>query len=375
MSLVARPDRSAARASQSAVSSLKAIFSILMGLSVTNTLVILIREDGDPSVTALAGVDPLHAISAAALLFTIARFYLGNVRHIDDFYVAAMVDGKPLDPRMNAAPRFVVDFAVLLVEALMFSLASFYITREVNFIELLMALLAIDILWTVATRGVAPHSGLWFSNNLVHLFAIAVCFGFHLEYEESLLPFYFAVALLVTNGIVDFAWNRDFYFADRLPEKAIFLSAPFSQLLTKDGLPAEFRERLDAVIDHLEAEGWSVDNAHKRERWGTSLDSPYTAMIADLEGIDDAGTVVAILGSPPSPGVQLEIGFALARNKKLVLIADIDDPMPYLIRGVVERESVVLIRLSDSHRGNYELGEAISGALERLKAGDGTFAR
>jgi nucleoside 2-deoxyribosyltransferase len=375
MPSVARSDKSAARASQSAISSLKAIFSILMGLSVTNTLVILIREDGNPSVGALASIDPLHAMFAAVLLFSIARFYLGNVRHIDDFYVAAMVDGKPLDPHMNAAPRFVVDFAVLLIEALMFSLASFYIAREVNFIEILMALLAIDILWTVATRGVAPHSGLWFSNNLVHLFAIAVCFGFHLKYEVSLLPFYFAIGLLFTNGIIDFACNRAFYFADRLPEKAIFLSAPFSQLLTKDGLPAETRERLVAVIDHLEAEGWSVDNAHKRERWGTSLDSPYRAMTADLKGIDDAGIVVAILGSPPSPGVQLEIGFALARKKKLVLIADTDDPMPYLIRGVVERASVILIRSTDSHQGNYELGEAISDALKRLKAGVGTFAQ
>lgn len=365
---VARHEMHAAQVSQSAVSSLKAIFSVLMGLSVTNTLIILIRDNGDPAVKALADIDPLNAVFATVLLFTIARFYLGNVRHVDDFYVAATVDGKPLDPHMNSAPRFVVDFAVLLVEALMFSLASFYIAREVNFIEILMALLAVDILWTVATRGVAPHSGFWFSNNLVHLFAIAVCFGFHLKYEESLLPFYFAIGLLLTNGMVDFAWNRSFYFADRQHEKTIFFSAPFSQLLTENGLPFEIRERLDAVIDHLEADGWSVDNAHKREQWGTRLDSPYTAVTADLEGIEDAGIVVAILGSPASPGVQLEIGFALARNKKLVLIADSDDPMPYLIRGVVERESVVLVRQSDSRQGNYELGEAISDALRRLKA-------
>jgi hypothetical protein len=353
--------------SQSAVSSLKAIFSILMGLSVTNTLVVLIRHNGDPPVEALAELDPMHAVFAAVLLFTIARFYLGNVRHVDDFYVAATVDGRPLDPRMNAAPRFVLDFAVLLVEALMFSLASFYIVHPANFIEIVMALLAVDILWTVAARGVAPHSGFWFSNNLVHLLAIAVCFGFHLRYEESLLPFYFAIGLLLTNGVVDFAWNRSFYFADRRYEKTIFLSAPFTQLLTNSGLPIEVRERLDAVIDHLEAKGWSVDNAHRRERWGASLDSPYTAVTADLKGIEDAGVLIAILGSPPSPGVQLEIGFALANNKKLILVADTEDPMPYLIRGVVERESVVLVQKSHAHQGNHELSEAISDALRRLR--------
>lgn len=339
-----------------------------MGLSVTNTLVVLIRGGDDPSVEALAGIDPLHAVFAAVLLFTIARFYLGNVRHIDDFYVAAKVDGKPLPPRLNTASRFVSDFAVLLIEALMFSLASFYIVHPVNFIEILMALLAIDIIWTVAARGVAPHKGFWFNNNLVHLFAIAICFGFHLKYEGSLVPFYFAIGLLLTNGIIDFAGNRAFYFADRRHERAIFLSAPFSQLLVDGGLGVEVRERLNAVIDHLEAKGWSVGNAHKREGWGARLDSPHTAVRADLQGIEDSGVLVAILGSPPSPGVQLEIGFALARNKKLVIIAESDDPMPYLIRGVVEQESVVLIRQTNDRQDNYELGEAITEALNRLKA-------
>lgn len=352
--------------SQSAVSSLKTIFSVLMGLSVTNTLVVLIRGS-DRSVASFAEIEPLHAALAAALLFTIARFYLGNVRHIDDFYVTAAVDGKPLELRMNSASQFVLDFSVLLVEALLFGLASFYLVHPTNFVEIFMALLIVDILWTTTTRGVAPHSGLWLHNNLGHLVLIAACFGFHLKYEESQLPFYFAVGFLFTNGLVDFARNRSFYFADRTLEKTVFLSAPFTQLLTGDGLPPVIRERLDAIIDHLEAEKWFVGNAHKREEWGRRLDSPYTAVNADLKEIDGAGVMVAILGSPPSPGVQLEIGFALARHKKLVVIADVDDPMPYLIRGVIERESVVLIRQPDG-QDNYELCQAISAALAQLTA-------
>jgi hypothetical protein len=354
-----------ARVSQSSVSSLKAIFSILMGLSVTNTLVVLIHEGGI-GIASLAGINDLHGVFAAVLLFTIARFYLGNIRHIDDVYVAESVDGKPLDPRVNSASRFVRDFTVLLLEALLFSLASFYVVHRANFIEILMVLLVVDILWTVSTRGVAPHSGFWFDNNLVHLVAIAVCFGFHLKYPPSQIPFYFAIGLLLTNGLLDFAWNRDFYFADRVSNKAVFLSGPFTQLLRGNELPVEFRERLTAVIDHLEAKGWSVDNAHRRERWGARLDSPYTAANADLDGIEKAGVLVAFLGTPPSPGVQLEIGFALARNKKIVLIADEDDQMPYLIRGMVERDSVVLIRQPVSSGNHQDIGERISAGLERL---------
>lgn len=364
MSRSLTPRLTQARVSQSAVSSLKAIFSILMGLSVTNTLVVLIHE-GRTGVTALAGIDRLHEVFAAVLLFTIARFYLGNVRHVDDFYVAGAVDGRPLDPGANAASRFVADFVVLLLEALMFGLASFYVVHPTNFIEIMLALLLVDILWTVSTRGVAPHSGSWFNNNLVHFCAIAICFGFHIKYEQSQIPFYFAVGLLFTNGVLDFFGNRDFYFADRRHEGTVFLSAPFTQLLTDGGLPVAFRERLVALLDHLEAERWTVGNAHRRENWGDSLDSPYRAVTADLADIEKAEVVVAILGQPASPGVQLEIGFALARNKKLILITDHGDPMPYLIRGIVERESVALIQVQ-AEEGTYKLGEAISAALRRL---------
>jgi hypothetical protein len=353
------------RVSQSAVSSLKAIFSILMGLSVTNTLVVLIHRDGNGGIASLADVDRLHAAFAAVLLFTIARFYLGNVRHVDDFYVSGTVDGRTLDPRVNSDSRFIVDFTVLLIEALMFSLASFYVVHPTNFVEIAVALLAVDILWTVTTRGVAPHSGFWFSNNLIHMIGIAVCFGFHLEYDQSLVPFYFAIGLLLTNGILDFAGNRSFYFSDRRQEKAVFLSAPFTQLLTENGLPAAMRERLSTLIDHLEAEGWAVGSAHRRENWGKDLDSPYFALGADLQAIDDAGVVIAILGAPPSPGVQMEIGFALARQKKLILIGGTDNTMPYLVRGVIEQKSVMFIHEADSV-SDYQLGQEISAALDKL---------
>lgn len=355
--------------SPSAVTSLKAIFSILMGLSVTNTLVVLIRQSGKSPITTLAEINPLHAVFAAVLLFTIARFFLGNLRHVDDFYVNSAVDSVPLDSHVNSASRFALDFSVLLIEALTFSLASFYIVHPTNFIEIVMILLVVDILWTTSARGVAPHSWFWFNNNLFHLVVIAVCFGFHLKYDLSQVPFYFAIGLLLANGMIDMVGNRSFYFADRGHKKTIFLSAPFTQLLMEDGLPTEIQERLDFVIDHLEGKGWLVDNAHKRERWGTRLDSPFTAVGADLEGIDKAQILIAILGSPPSPGVQLEIGFALARKKKLIVVADVDDPMPYLIRGVVERESVVLIRHAVLQGAAYnEFGDELTDAVRRLTA-------
>jgi hypothetical protein len=357
--------------SQSAVASLKAIFSVLMGLSVTNTLVVLIRGAPGSPITPLSDLTPQPSIFAAVLLFTIVRFYLGNVRHVDDFYVLGTVEGQPLDPKMRAAGRFVWDFAVLLVQALFFGVASFYIGRGAPFTLIMMMLLFVDIIWTVATQGVAPHQRTWFINNLTHLTAITICYGFHVKYPHSAIPLYCGIGFLLTNGGVDFVKSRAFYFADRRGEKAVFLSAPFTQLLQDQGggLPAETRGHLESIIDRLEARGWSVDNAHRRERWGAALDRPLAALTADLKGIETADTLVAIIGSPPSPGVQLEIGFALARGKEILLVVGRDDPIPYLIRGVIDRESVVLVRRSQ--HDEKELAEAVLEGLDRLRSTKG----
>ena len=128
----------------------------------------------------------------------------------------------------------------------MFGFASFYIVHATTFVEVMMALLIVDMIWTVAAGGVAPHQKLWFLNNLIHFVAIAVCFGFHIRYKDSPVPFYFAAGLLLTNGLVDFVWNRAFYFSDRVHEKALFLSAPFTQLLANH----RFSRMLSAIASN-----------------------------------------------------------------------------------------------------------------------------
>lgn len=335
-----------------------------MGLSVTNTLVILIRGHG-------GGVPPLLAIRAepvvlATVLFvTIVRFYLGNDRHVDDTYGPSR--GGTFTGRTNhTALRFVIDFSILLLEALMFGVASFYVGRVYDFLVIMMAILLVDIAWNGGTQGTTPHQRVWLLNNLGHLAAIFVCFAWHQATRESIAG-YLAIGLLLSNGLVDFWWSRTFYFARPSQGKSVFLSAPFSSVLDehKGNFPPEVRERIETIIDRLEAREWIVFNSHRRERWGADLDTPYAALRNDLEAIASAERLVAVVGTPPSPGVQLEIGFALACGKPVVIVNDNANShdLPYLIRGVIEHESSSLLhaeRYSDPH----ELAEIIQRRLE-----------
>lgn len=115
----------------------------------------------------------------------------------------------------------------------------------------------------------------------------------------------------------------------------LFLSAPLTQYVAQ-GAPGStpFRSEWDATLDALEASGHEVFSAHRREAWGAKLDPPAAALAADLGGLQWSEMVIAYVGSPPSPGVQLELGYALALRRRLLVFIDNRQREPYLVRGL-----------------------------------------
>jgi nucleoside 2-deoxyribosyltransferase len=130
----------------------------------------------------------------------------------------------------------------------------------------------------------------------------------------------------------------------------IFLAAPLTRHLGQDPQTRDFRFQWTRVIDALEAAEHDVFSAHRRERWGAGLYSPEDALVADLKGLRESDLVVAYVGSPPSSGVQLEIGYSLAFKKPLLVFVDRGQEEPYLLRGIVvatEAEIVEIDRLCE----------------------------
>ncbi len=141
----------------------------------------------------------------------------------------------------------------------------------------------------------------------------------------------------------------------------LFLSAPLTQYLAMPGRTTldDFRTEWTRLTEVLEAAGHDVFSAHRRESWGADLDLPGPALSADLAGLDESDLVIAYVGSPPSPGVQLELGYAVARQKSLVVFVDRGQAAPYLVRGlptvteaeIVDIETLADIRLTLAERG------------------------
>jgi len=134
--------------------------------------------------------------------------------------------------------------------------------------------------------------------------------------------------------------------------RSIFLAAPYTGLLTKQGLiDSTHKAWLLEIINYFEKNNISVFNSHKREHWGGNLYAPSDAIKADFDGISNADCIVATIGepqSPPSPGVLMELGFAAALKKPIVIFIRGNkneqlEGIPYLARGLPAYTNVKII--------------------------------
>jgi nucleoside 2-deoxyribosyltransferase len=103
----------------------------------------------------------------------------------------------------------------------------------------------------------------------------------------------------------------------------IFVSAPFSRLCLADGgFEPLSRGYFEAVILRLKESGHSIYSAHLIENWGARLRDPKSMVIEDFAGIRTCDALVAYLGGPVSEGVFVELGWASALEKPVILLLE-----------------------------------------------------
>lgn len=129
----------------------------------------------------------------------------------------------------------------------------------------------------------------------------------------------------------------------------LFLSAPFTQLLREDRKSdlAAFSASWNSIVERLQAAGHVVYSAHRREAWGAKLDTPEDALMTDLKWLREADLLLAYVGEPPSPGVQLELGYALAIGLRCIIFVEHGRPEPYLLRGIPAVADAEIVEIHD----------------------------
>lgn len=128
----------------------------------------------------------------------------------------------------------------------------------------------------------------------------------------------------------------------------VFLAAPYTQWMdAATGMVSQDRmHHLTALRDALLEDGAAVFSAHENEDWGRGWLPPEICTPADYLAVRRADVVCAILGSPPSPGVLVELGWASALQKPIVLLLESDPPQ--LVRGLGELTRLVPVAITQA---------------------------
>lgn len=363
--------------SASARSSVKEIVTVVMALTMTNTLVLLLTGGHYAGVRNLDALPRTEAIFSALLILTIFRFYHGNIRHLDSVY------GGREQPShaVKSAPwgGLGVDFFVILTQSIIFAVMSFYADSPEQLLILFSVLLTSDVIWVLivqqpsADQAGFNHQRKWLLNNVLALIAVLSIFGISGGAHRTDFLVYAGATLMLVNALYDFYINWEFYFPTGKSDNrrgndartSVFLAAPLTQMLSVDTgrVLADYRTWLEGLIRELEMAGHSVISAHVREKWGERLDTPTSALKRDLKDLREADAVVAHVGSPPSPGVQFELGAAATLGIPVVLLFDRGEPRPYLNPALPAIVPTDVIEIEKNGRCYEQAIQAVSDLL------------
>lgn len=93
-------------------------------------------------------------------------------------------------------------------------------------------------------------------------------------------------------------------------------------------------QQIIALTDLLRSKGYEVHNAHEREHWGRDWYDPDVCTPLDFQQIRESDILVAMPGNPPSGGVHIEIGWATALDKRVVLLLECNNIYSNLVVGL-----------------------------------------
>ncbi len=141
----------------------------------------------------------------------------------------------------------------------------------------------------------------------------------------------------------------------------IFLAGPFKALVDSETQTMNDADILQfsSLIDFFEAQNFDVHCAHKREAWGREFMTPQECTKIDFEEISKCDYFIAFPGAPASPGTHIEIGWASALNKQIILLLEEDQDYAFLIQGLGEVANLVNIDFKKHHLAPEKVLQAL----------------
>jgi hypothetical protein len=195
----------------STLGTLKSIITLLAGLTITNSSIILLTGSSFSEVVDIKNLPFQSVLLYFLIIINIVRFYHGNSKHIDIEVVSKH------EVRKIGGLKLAADFFSILLQSVIFSIMSFYLNNPGTFFIIFTVLLWVDILWYITTNNFADktqydHQKKWTINNLV-VAILLVIFLFILDIDtDSLLFFILAYSAILLNTVIDYIISWKYYF-------------------------------------------------------------------------------------------------------------------------------------------------------------------
>lgn len=120
--------------------------------------------------------------------------------------------------------------------------------------------------------------------------------------------------------------------------KKIFLATSFSGKVNyaTGAVDPEFRKEIETILESLRrSDDLEVFCAVEDEGWGINNTPAEVGVKYDLEKLDQADVLLALVEETISAGVQFELGFAVAKGKQVVLASLAGAKIAYYNQGVI----------------------------------------
>ena len=115
----------------------------------------------------------------------------------------------------------------------------------------------------------------------------------------------------------------------------IFIAAPYSSLCNKNYvLKTKYKIFFENLISDVTDMKCEYFLAHKRENWGKNYSSAEESTEIDFNIIKNSDLVIVIPGSPISGGVHVEVGWASAFKRKMILFLKKGENYSPMITGL-----------------------------------------
>lgn len=155
----------------------------------------------------------------------------------------------------------------------------------------------------------------------------------------------------------------------------VFVGGPIMYAMRSDvGFHAQTRRVIEGVLSAVMAAGYEVLSAHQLERWGETdmIDAYFDVCRRDFAWMREAAAFVAILppggaGEPiRTDGTCVELGWATALSKPIVLVRRLLDRHSHLVRGLPTIARVAELDFDVLTHDTCAVTKALAHFLERV---------